>query len=459
MKIGLEIHVALTTQTKLFCGCPNKIVKEPNTLTCPQCIGLPGSKPRLNAKAVEYGIRIGLALDCSFPEEMFFSRKSYFYPDMGKNFQITQYEIPIAAKGVLTVNKKPINITRINLEEDPARIVHIGTITKAEYMLLDYNRSGVPLCEIVTAPDFADTKEVRNFLQELSSILEYLGVYDPEVEGSMRIDANISVAETRVEIKNISGFKDVEKALSYEIVRQQNLIRRGEKIAMETRAWDDVSGVTRPLRKKETEEDYGYIFEPDLPRVAIKKEKIQDIKKHLPELASHKVKRYEGMGVTEELAVSITSDPSLADMFEQVSKDVNIQLAARWFAGEIQKTLNYSSLRIKDTGIKAEYIVKLLKMIENGKLTERTAEIVLRDMIKKPEDPESMLKSKDVVRITDEASLMEMVKTVLNENPQAIIDYKSGKKEAFNFIVGQVMKKSHGRGDPETIRKLLRGKL
>ena len=459
MKIGLECHVQLTTQTKLFCGCPNRVVKEPNTLTCEYCLGFPGSKPQLNAKAVEYGIRIGLALSCKFPAEMFFSRKSYFYPDMGKNFQITQYEIPIASSGVLRINKKPVRITRINLEEDPARIVHVGTITKAEYTLLDYNRSGVPLCEIVTAPDFGDTKEVRSFLEELSSILEYLGVYDPNIEGSMRIDANISVAETRVEVKNISGFKDVEKALSYEMIRQQNMVRRGESIIRETRGWDAVSGVTHSLRVKEEEEGYGYIFESDLPRIGLKKEKLEHIRKQLPELAAHKIKRYQSMGIAEELAASITSEPSLADMFEHVSKQVDVQLAARWFAGEIKKTLNYNNLRMKDTGMKAEYLVKLLKFIETGKLTERTAEIMLRDIIKKPEDPEAILKGKDIVRIVDETVLMEMIKAVLNENAQAIIDYKAGKKEAFNFLVGQVMRKTEGRGDPETIRKLLRQKL
>ncbi|MBI2076256.1 MAG: Asp-tRNA(Asn)/Glu-tRNA(Gln) amidotransferase subunit GatB [Candidatus Aenigmarchaeota archaeon] len=459
MKIGLEVHVALTTETKLFCGCPNKVVKEPNTETCEYCIGLPGSKPQLNAKAVECGIKIGLALNCKFPPEMFFSRKSYFYPDMGKNFQITQYEIPIASGGVMHVNKKPIRITRINLEEDPARIVHVGTITKAEYVLLDYNRSGVPLCEIVTAPDFAGTKEVRNFLQELSSILEYLGVYDPNIEGSMRIDANISVAETRVEVKNISGFRDVEKALSYEIVRQQNMVRLGEQIVRETRGWDAVSGVTRSLRAKEGEEDYGYIFESDLPRIVLEKGKIGHIRKQLPELAAQKIRRYQRMGIAEELAVAITTEPSLADMFERVSREVDTQLAARWFAGEIKKTLNYSNLRMKETGMKPEYLVKLLKFIETGKLTERTAEIMLREIVKRPEDPEAILKGKDIVRIVDETALMEMIKAVLNENAQAIIDYKSGKKEAFNFLVGQVMKKSQGRGDPETIRKLLRSKL
>lgn len=457
MKIGLEVHVALTTKTKLFCGCPNAVSKDPNTLTCEYCLGYPGSKPQLNARAVDYGIMIGLALNCSFPREMFFSRKSYFYPDMGKNFQITQYEIPIAAGGHLDIGDKRIRIRRINLEEDPARTVHVGTITKAEYLLLDYNRSGVPLCEIVTEPDFASTKEARDFLQYLSSIMEYLGVYDPATEGSMRVDANISLAETRVEVKNISGFKEVERALNYEIIRQQNLLRRKQIIVRETRGWDALGGVTRSLRIKEGEEEYGYIFEPDLPCITLTKEKIGNIKKQLPELASQKVERYEKIGIEKELAVAITSEPSLAEMFESVIKHADKQLAARWFAGEIKKTLNYNNLRMKDTGMKAEYIIKLLKFVESKRITERTAELMLRDMVTKPKDPEELIIGK--ARIFDEKALEPLVKNVLNENAQAIIDYKYGKSEVFNFLVGQVMRKTEGRGDPETIRKLLREKI
>ncbi len=457
MRIGLEVHVALTTETKLFCGCPNKVVKEPNTLTCEYCIGLPGSKPQLNAKAVDCGIKIGLALNCSFPKEMFFSRKSYFYPDMGKDFQITQYEIPVATNGHMDVSGKRIRIRRINLEEDPARIVHVGTITSAEYMLLDYNRSGVPLCEIVTEPDFSSTKEARDFLQQLSSVLEYLGVYDPGVEGSMRVDANISLAETRVEIKNISGFREVERALNYEIIRQQNLLRRKQHVVRETRSWDALGGVTRSLRIKEEEEEYGYIFEPDLPRITLAEEKMARIKSQLPELAPQKIARYEKMGIAKELAVAITSEPSLADMFERVSKHADKQLAARWFAGEIQKTLNYNNLRMKDTGIKPEYLIKLLDFVKKKKVTERTAELTLRDMVANPKDPEDLVIGR--ARIFDDKFLEPIVKDVLNENPQAIIDYKSGKSESFNFLVGRVMRKTEGRGDPETIRKLLRRKL
>ncbi|MBI2971492.1 MAG: Asp-tRNA(Asn)/Glu-tRNA(Gln) amidotransferase subunit GatB [Candidatus Aenigmarchaeota archaeon] len=462
MKIGLEVHCQLLTQTKLFCRCPNRVAKEPNTLTCDYCTGLPGSKPRLNATAVEYALKIGLALDCSFPKETFFSRKSYFYPDMGKNFQITQYEIPIAKDGFLNVNGKKIRITRIQVEEDPARMVHAGTITHADYVLVDYNRSGVPLCEIVTAPDFSSPKEARVFLQELSSILEYLGVYDSNTEGSMRVDANISVAETRVEVKNISGFKDVEKALQYEIIRQQNLIKRGQSVARETRAWDAPAGVTRSLRMKEGEDEYGYIFEPDLPFITT--ESAASLKKALPEFAHQKVQRYKKeFGIAKELSEAITSEPNLAKMFEQVVKEIDSQFAAKWFAGNILKTLNFNNLKINDTLIKAENIVMLLRRIREGKTTERTADLILRDLVELSEKGQEASDLKLVEkliniapqRIFDPKALEPVVKEVLNENPKAIVDYKSGKKEALNFLVGAVMKKTEGRGDSETIRKLL----
>jgi len=260
MKIGLEIHVQLATKTKLFCSCPNKVSKKPNTLTCDYCLGLPGTKPRLNKKALEYAIKIGLALNCKFPEKTYFSRKSYFYPDMAKNFQITQYEVPFAKDGYVTINihnkEKKIRIRRIQLEEDPARIVHVGgSITEANYVLVDYNRSGIPLCEIVTEPDMENPAEARLFLQKLSSMLQYLDIFNPDVEGSIRVDANISLGESRVEIKNISGFKEVEKALNFEVVRQKNLMKKSKEILRETRGWDSVANVTRSLRSKEEEEE------------------------------------------------------------------------------------------------------------------------------------------------------------------------------------------------------------
>ncbi len=458
MKIGLEIHTQLTTKTKLFCSCSNRMEKNPNSLCCPTCLGMPGSKPVINRSAIDYGIKIALALNCRLPQEAFFSRKAYFYPDMSKNFQITQFEIPLARNGFIKTNNKKVRITRINLEEDPARIVHLGTITEAKYVLVDYNRSGTPLCEIVTEPDIKSPKEARLILQELSTVLQYLDVFDPDIEGSMRVDSNVSIGETRVEIKNISGFKDVERALNYEIIRQKNILRRGGKIIRETRAWDALAGVTRSLRVKEAEEDYGYIFEPDLPRITIDRKKVAGIKKSLPEFASQKVARYKKQfSIPKNLSFPITIDPDIAECFEEVIKNIDPMLAARFFAKELLKTLNYSKVTIKDTSIMPKHLVDLLDLISQKVITERTGEMMLREMIKK--EPDEVLRIRGVSRIFDEKVLEPIIKEAMEENPTAIIDYKSGKKEAFHFLVGQVMRKTKGRGDSETIRKLLRKRL
>ncbi len=465
MKIGLEVHCQLSTKTKLFCGCENGFSSEPNTRVCAYCIGLPGSKPRVNRQAVEMALRIATALGCRMPKETFFSRKSYFYPDMGKNFQVTQYEMPLATDGKLAAAGKEIRIKRINLEEDPARIVHEGGgITTASYALVDYNRSGVPLCEIVTEPDFTTPKQTRLFLQELSTMLQYLNAFNPDMEGSMRVDANISLDQKdipglkrseRVEIKNISGFKDIEKALEYEVVRQRTLYSRKKEIVQETRSWDAGAGVTRSLRAKEVEEDYGYIFEGDIPKIRVDAGMLRTIKETMPEFARDKVRKYASMGIQEELAVSIASEPDLAEMFEKVIKTIDADFAARWFAGEIKKTLNFSNIRLKDTGIKEFHITRMLQLMYDRRITERTAELLFRDMVKRPEDPEEMMKKSDVSIIHDEEKLEDVIKDVLNENSKALLDYKSGRKESFNFLVGQVMRKTQGRGDPVTIRKLL----
>ncbi len=481
IKIGIEVHVQLGTQTKLFCGCPNRFTSEPNVFTCPTCLGMPGSKPVVNRKAIEYGIKAGLALNCKFPQETFFSRKSYFYPDMSKNFQISQYEIPLCKDGHLKLNNKKIRITRINLEEDPARITHIGTITQAKYILVDYNRSGTPLCEIVTEPDFESPAEVRQFLQELSSMLEYLKIYDSMIEGSMRVDANISTTiddqsnrrlrrqsksppgspgGNRVEVKNISGFRDVEKALNYEIIRQRNQLRRGERIVMETRAWDAASGVTRPLRMKEREEDYGYIFDTDLPLITIHAEKISEIGKTLPEFAAQKIERYmREFAIVRDLAAAITTEPEIAAMFEDVAKETNPKAAASFFAGELKKSLNYRNLRLRDTKLQVHHLTALLKMIEGGEVTERAAEMLLRDMVVHPHDPAELLEAKDMGRIADEPRMEKIVDDVMAENCKAVVDFRTGRAEAFDFLVGQVMRKTHGRGDPAVIRKVLQKKL
>ncbi|MEK6909472.1 MAG: Asp-tRNA(Asn)/Glu-tRNA(Gln) amidotransferase subunit GatB, partial [Candidatus Aenigmatarchaeota archaeon] len=318
--MGLECHVNLLSKSKLFCNSPTDYENyDPNETTCPVCTGMPGSKPSLNKKIVESGLMVAKALNCEISPVMFFSRKSYFYPDMPKNFQITQYEIPLARNGYLQITNKKIRIRRIQIEEDPGKLIHVGgSITNAQYVLVDYNRAGMPLIEVVTEPDFENVQEVREFLSKLQSILEHLEVYDASKEASLRVDANISLeGGTRVEIKNITGFVNVEKALSYEIVRQQNLVRMGMQVERETRHFDETTKTTATLRKKETEEDYGYIFEPDLPQFTISEKMVKATEKRMPELPDSRVKRFiKKYTLPENQSQTIVyTDKALADFF------------------------------------------------------------------------------------------------------------------------------------------------
>jgi len=460
VKIGLEVHIQLLTESKLFCGCPNRFMQEPNTYVCETCLGFPGSKPRLNARALEAATKVALALNCTIPEQSLFARKTYFYPDMSKNFQITQYEAPFATSGWLEVDRKKINITRIQLEEDPARLTHAGGgITEAKHVYIDYNRSGTPLCEIVTEPDFTSPDE---FLQLLSSMMEYIAVYDSSIEGSMRIDANISVGKSRVEIKNISGFKDVEKALNYEIIRQRGMIKRGAAVARETRAWDEPAGITRSLRAKEEAEEYGYITETDLPIIKLDKQQIQAAKTGLPEFASKRIARYvKELEIERELATAIVTEPDLADAFEQAIKVVDSAFAAPFFAKTLKKVLNYDNLRLRNTKLTVQHIVKLIQLIERQAITERAAELLLRDMATnpKPQDPEELLRRRGLVRIADDQTLLPIINKILATNVEAVVDYRAGRAETFEFFVGQVMRATQGRADPAAVRELLKKRL
>lgn len=463
VKIGLEVHVQLLTESKLFCGCPNRFVREPNTYVCETCLGFPGSKPRLNARAIDAATKIALALGCTLPEHALFARKTYFYPDMSKNFQITQYEAPFAERGMLEVDSKKVRITRIQLEEDPARLVHAGGgITEAKYVFIDYNRSGTPLCEIVTEPDLESPDHARRFLQLLSSMMEYLGVYDSSIEGSMRVDANISVEGARVEVKNISGFKDVERALNYELIRQRSMMKSGQKVVRETRAWDDASGVTRSLRAKEEAEEYGYINETDLPIITLDKQKVATIKVGLPEFAAVRAKRYvEQLKLERELAAAIVSEPDLAEAFEQAIKVVKPAQAAPFFAKTLKKVLNFNNLRLRNTALTQNHIVKLIRLIERGAVTERAAELLLRDLATnpKPPDPEELLQRRNLVRISDEKTLVPIIDKVLAENAEAVVDFRAGRSESFEFFVGQVMRATQGRADPSVLRELMKSRL
>ncbi|MBT7391370.1 Asp-tRNA(Asn)/Glu-tRNA(Gln) amidotransferase subunit GatB, partial [archaeon] len=366
--IGLEIHIELNTNTKLFCSCQTQGNESPNTRTCPICLGHPGSKPVTNKKAIEYAIKLAMALDCKIAKQVIFSRKSYFYPDMAKNYQITQYEIPIGEKGRIPIGKKEIGITRVHIEEDPAALVHPGGIGNAKYVLVDYNRSGNPLCEIVTKPELNSPEEAREFMKNLITILQYLNIFDPK-KNIIKADANISIKESgyiRSEIKNITGFKDIQRALNYEIERQKE---QGIKI-QQTRSWDSDKGTTSLLRKKETQEDYGYIFDPDLVPIDITSDLKKRLKKEIPELPNLKYNRYiKDLKLSNDDANVLANDFHLTKIFEKAIKKVSSNLAAKWIRKELVRVLNYNKIEIQDMKINIEQFISLLELLGNKKIT------------------------------------------------------------------------------------------
>ncbi len=474
-KIGLETHLQLNTASKLFCSCKNPATlpfdaeePQPNSMTCPTCMGMPGSKPLANRRVIELALKVALALNCRLglqkvqpkvalnckvANETYFTRKTYFYPDMSKNFQITQYEAPIAAKGSLTAGRKKIGITRIQMEEDPAKLVHVGGMG-GKYVLVDYNRAGIPLLEIVTEPDFESPRQAREYLQKLEAIFEYLGVYSHATKAVMKTDANISMGSGRVEVKNITGSRDIEKALNFEIVRQRNMVSRGVEVRRETRMWNPASGATQSMRSKETEEDYGYIFEPDLARIDITQKQLAEIKESLPELPDEKKARFmKSYGINEEIAESIVTELELANLFEQVSKKISPKVAGSWIAGYLKKTLNWHNMRFGESGLKPEWIMQLLKMFESGRLTNRNAEMTIRFMVEEKLPPSETVKKHNLE--SGGVDIETIVSGVLKVNKKAVDDYKAGDGKAIHFLVGQAMKESRGKADASEIRKAL----
>ncbi len=465
VKIGLETHLQLLTDSKLFCGCPTTGNDNPNTRVCPTCLGMPGSRPRINKRAIEMGIKVAAALGCETPDEMNFSRKTYFYPDMPKNFQITQFSIPVGTNGEVTMEldsqEKTVRIKRVHIEEDPGKLKHIGgNITSSDYVLIDYNRSGVPLCEIVTKPDLKSPEEARTFLRKLSEIFEYLGVYDTTGEATIRSDANISTGGERAEVKNITGFKDTEKALRYEIRRQVNLKKRGRKVKRETRGYDDKSGTTKPLRTKEQEADYGYIFEPDLTRIELRDSWVNTLEKEIPELPHQKKRRYvDEYQLSKEVAAAICSDFDMTKIFEDIiNKGKNVSIVANILSGPVKKVLNYNEIRLAESEIDEQKIIKIVDMVENKEITDRNAEMIIRDIAIEDKDPEDVKKEKGLGAVTDD-KIDDMVDEVLRENEDVVEDYMNGKGEALNHLVGKIMEKSRGNADPRNARDTLKKRI
>ena len=480
--IGLEVHVQLETDTKIFCNCSTDAAddEEPNSRTCPVCLGLPGALPVLNEAAVESAVKIGKALDADIPEETTFHRKNYFYPDLPKGFQLTQYDAPICADGELEVRvegeRRTIGVRRAHLEEDPGSIQHEGgNIDTADYTLVNYNRAGTPLMEIVTRPDFRSPAETREFLAKLEEVLEYLGVFDANRDGSLRVDANISLVPAdaisedgeldedardnanRTEVKNISSHKGAEQALAYEVTRQKNAVKRGREVEQETRHWDESRGVTVSMRSKEEEKDYRYFREADLPPLQVSdwKERIP-----IPELPDDRRERFrEEYGLSEEAASKLTSRKSVADLYEQLAEEFEPDLAATWVADNLLGELNYRDMEIADITDRLDEIEHVIRLVAEDELTAKNAEeVVLRRMLDEGEHPEEIIEAEDLGKASG-GEVEQAVQEAIEENPDAVDDYETGDEGALNFLVGQVMGKTGGSADPGQVNQLLREEL
>lgn len=468
--IGLEIHVELKTKTKMFCHCKNEFGEEANTNVCPICLGLPGALPQVNEEAINYAIKAGLAMNCNIHQHTRFDRKSYFYADLVKGYQITQDELPLCYEGYVNIededgNDKKIRLIRIHVEEDTGKSLH----TDKGETLLDYNRSGVPLIEIVTYPDINSAKEAREFLEKLKATVIYLGVSDGKMEeGSLRCDVNVNVVDTESgvktnisEIKNIGSFRGVEKAIDFEVSRHIALLEKGENTKKETRRWDELKGESILMREKIKANDYRYAPDGDIPPMDISDEMIDAVRKEMPELPDEKVSRLmKDYGVTKGDAKTLSLDVSLANYYEELAKKVGDNaLALNWLLGDVLRRLKEDNKNIDQMPFAIEDLEKLLTLVKTNKINNNAGKKVLQEMFKVPEDPEAIVKRLGLVQVTDEGAIEAVVDKVLEANPQSIEDFKNGKSRAFGFLVGQVMKEMKGKGNPQIINELLNKKL
>ena len=463
--IGLEVHAELSTKTKIFCSCPTAFGAAPNTHTCPICMAMPGTLPVLNEKVVEYAVKAGLATNCEISRNSKNDRKNYFYPDLPKAYQISQFDKPLCEHGYVEIDtkegKKKIRITRIHIEEDAGKLNH------DEFgggSLVDLNRAGVPLIETVSEPDIRSAEEAESYLRKLKSIFEYIEVSDCKMqEGSLRADVNVSVKKktdtklgTRTEMKNMNSFRSIVRAIEYEVDRQIDILEDGGTITQETLRWDDVSGKTFPMRDKEDAQDYRYFPDPDLVAIKLSEEYIQNIKDNLPELPESRKQRYlEEYNLSEKDAKLLTSSKYLSDLFEGAVKVCNNPKAVNnWIISDISRILNETETEPISIPFDSNQLGKLVILIDKGTISSSIGKKVLVELFENPRDPEDIIKEKGWIQISDEGAIKEVVMKILEANPQSIADYKAGKDKALGFLVGQAMKETTGKANPQMLNKM-----
>ncbi|MBO8171728.1 MAG: Asp-tRNA(Asn)/Glu-tRNA(Gln) amidotransferase subunit GatB [Bacillaceae bacterium] len=465
--IGLEVHAELSTKSKIFCGCSTEFGAPPNTHTCPICLGHPGVLPVLNKQAVEFAMKAALALNCEIAEESKFDRKNYFYPDLPKAYQISQYDQPIGENGWIEIEvdgkTKRIGITRLHLEEDAGKSIHAeggyGT-------LVDFNRVGTPLVEIVSEPDIRSPEEARAYLEKLKAILQYCQVSDVKMEeGSLRCDANISIRPvgqkefgTKTELKNMNSFRNVQRGLEYEESRQRDVLLSGGQVVQETRRWDEAASKTVVMRGKEEAHDYRYFPDPDLVRLEISRDWVEKVRATIPELPDERKKRYtEEYGLSSYDAGVITSSLETAEFFDKaVATGADAKAVANWIMGDLLGYLNANDLELKDVKLTPESLGELVKLIKKGTISSKIAKKVFSEMLETGKDPNKIVEEKGLVQISDEGELTKIVEEVIAANPQSVEDFKGGKDRALGFLVGQVMKATKGKANPQMVNELLR---
>ncbi len=474
--IGIEVHIELSTSSKMFCGCAVEFGAEPNTNICPVCLGLPGALPVPNRKAIEWIMAIGLALNCEVSERSVFHRKNYFYADLPKGYQISQFDIPVCHDGYLDVTvdgeTRRIEIERAHMEEDTGKSTHVGDggrIHAAESTLLDFNRSGVPLVEVVSRPDIRSAAEARAYAQDLRAVVAELGASDVRLEeGSVRFDANVSIrpegAEglgTKVEVKNMNSFRSLERAVEYEIERQISVVEAGGELTQETRHWDEEAGVTHSMRIKEGSSDYRYFTEPDLAPMVMSASWVDEVRVGLPELPAERKARYSNEGLDPDLAGVLSSSPvEVRDIFEvATTAGADHRRAANWLVGEVTAWLRRTETDPAKLPLGGEQLAELVEIVDEGVVSSSAAKVVLEGVLQGEGSPREVAKARDLVQISDMSAIEEIVAKVLADNPEAVDSYAAGEEKVVGFLVGQVMTASRGKADPKLVSELLRKKL